>query len=321
MIYAPVIIPTLNRYDHFQKCLESLEQCVDADKTTVYIGLDYPPSEKYVDGWKRIDSYLKEKEEHHLFRELIVIRREVNCGILGEKSNGRLLHNQLKKEGYDRCIFSEDDNLFAPNFLVYMNKGLDIFYGDDDVLCICGYTHPYSLKFKDNTFFFHNVYCSAWGVGEWIHKVDEYRRWTDPKKFRDSFSLSNLMKIFKVGRRKVLIYLNLCKNYEPVPMTDYNMGVYAALNDKNVVCPKISLVRNIGCDGTGLSFHEVDREYTERMNSQPISCDTNFDFVGTGFEYYKDNRKVLRDGFIGNPSRKRVVKELVKFLLWYLKNR
>lgn len=45
MIYSPVIIPTLNRYEHFRECLESLEHCVDADKTTVYIGLDYPPSE------------------------------------------------------------------------------------------------------------------------------------------------------------------------------------------------------------------------------------------------------------------------------------
>lgn len=52
MIYSPVIIPTLNRYEHFRECLESLEHCVDADKTTVYIGLDYPPSEKHVDGWK-----------------------------------------------------------------------------------------------------------------------------------------------------------------------------------------------------------------------------------------------------------------------------
>ena len=61
--YAPVYIPTLNRYEHFKRCLESLERCTDADKTDVYVGLDYPPSEKYVAGWKKIDEYLKEKEK------------------------------------------------------------------------------------------------------------------------------------------------------------------------------------------------------------------------------------------------------------------
>ena len=56
-IYAPVIILTLNRFEKFKKCLESLEACTGADKTDVYVSLDYPPSEKYVEGWKKIDSY------------------------------------------------------------------------------------------------------------------------------------------------------------------------------------------------------------------------------------------------------------------------
>lgn len=41
--YAPVVIPTLNRYDHFKACLESLEKC----KTDVYVVLDFSPSEEY----------------------------------------------------------------------------------------------------------------------------------------------------------------------------------------------------------------------------------------------------------------------------------
>ena len=39
---APVIIPTLCRYDHFKRLMESLNKCTWADKTDVYIGLDYP---------------------------------------------------------------------------------------------------------------------------------------------------------------------------------------------------------------------------------------------------------------------------------------
>lgn len=321
MIYAPVIIPTLNRNEHFQKCLESLEHCVDADKTTVYIGLDYPPSEKYVEGWKKIDNYLKHKECNNSFYKLIVIRRNVNCGLNGDNSNTNLLYKHLKELGYDRYILSEDDNVFSPNFLLYINKGLEKFKNNNHVLCVCGYTHPYKLRFKDNTFFFHNVYCSAWGQGRWMSRVEAYNQWKNPHYFRDSFSLKNLIKMLKVGRRKVVIYLRLCMNYETVEMTDYNWGTYAVINDMNVVCPKTSLVRNIGCDGTGLSFHEVDKEYTNAMERQPISEASDFEFIGTGFEFYKENRKKLRKGFIGNPSWKQVIKELLRYFLWKLKRK
>lgn len=53
MNYAPVIIPTLNRYDHFIKCLESLEKCSGAEYTEVFVALDFPPSNKYIEGWKK----------------------------------------------------------------------------------------------------------------------------------------------------------------------------------------------------------------------------------------------------------------------------
>ena len=45
--YAPVLIPTLNRYEHLKQCLESLSKCSLAEHTEVYIALDFPPSEKY----------------------------------------------------------------------------------------------------------------------------------------------------------------------------------------------------------------------------------------------------------------------------------
>ena len=78
MIYAPVIIPTLNRYEHFCKCLESLEICTGAEYTDVYMALDYPPSDKYVDGWKKVDAFLQEKEKNNNFKSLIVYRRKEN---------------------------------------------------------------------------------------------------------------------------------------------------------------------------------------------------------------------------------------------------
>lgn len=39
---APVIIPTLCRYDHFKRLMESLNKCTWADKTDVILDLIIP---------------------------------------------------------------------------------------------------------------------------------------------------------------------------------------------------------------------------------------------------------------------------------------
>lgn len=57
--YAPVIIPTLCRYEKFRNCMETLSQCTGADKTTVYIGLDYPLNQSHVAGYQWIKKYLQ----------------------------------------------------------------------------------------------------------------------------------------------------------------------------------------------------------------------------------------------------------------------
>lgn len=46
MKYYPVLIPTLNRFQHFKECVESLAVCTHADKTELLIGLDYSPDKK-----------------------------------------------------------------------------------------------------------------------------------------------------------------------------------------------------------------------------------------------------------------------------------
>ena len=54
MKYAPIYIPTLNRFGHLKKCLESLMANSWASKTDVFIALDFPPSEKYKEGWLKV---------------------------------------------------------------------------------------------------------------------------------------------------------------------------------------------------------------------------------------------------------------------------
>lgn len=53
MTYYPVIIPTLNRFEHFKNCVESLANCTYAPETELIIGLDFPPAENTWTAGKR----------------------------------------------------------------------------------------------------------------------------------------------------------------------------------------------------------------------------------------------------------------------------
>ena len=59
MKYAPVIIPTLCRYEHFVRCVESLKKNTWAKYTDIYIGLDYPKKDSHREGYLKIKEYLQ----------------------------------------------------------------------------------------------------------------------------------------------------------------------------------------------------------------------------------------------------------------------
>ena len=84
-ICAPILIPTLNRYTHFIRLVESLKRNTWAKYTDVFVGLDYPPSEKYVEGYKCICEYLK--GDFSQFKSFNIIRRNENYGSLRNMSS------------------------------------------------------------------------------------------------------------------------------------------------------------------------------------------------------------------------------------------
>ena len=88
-----------------------------------------------------------------------------------------------------------DDNEFSPNFLDYMNKGLDKFKNNNRIYAICGYKHPIEIpdSYKAN-YFFHRA-NSAWGFGLWKNKI------------QDDFYTTSQMKDFIKNK----IYLNELK--------------------------------------------------------------------------------------------------------------
>lgn len=325
--YAPVIIPTLCRFEHFKRCLESLEQCTGAHQTEVYVGLDYPPSEKFRQGWRKIDEYLSEKETNHGFKRLTVFRRNKNCGVKGAGANSSLLVGYICSH-YDCYIITEDDNVFAPNFLAYMNQCLEKYKDNPSVIAVTGYSHP--LKWRTSpsaTVQLQNFNASAWGIGFWKKKMRMVSANISSGKMYDKAA-----EILKSNKWKdfifVAFYEYVCASIIPVDflrkiqsgrlgMTDYSMRQYLCVYDKYIVSPLISKVRNTGFDGSGIYCQNTDGLVLDNSDAwhtdfshQEIDRKDTFEIVENDPDLLKENQAIL-DKYEYRPLTQHIVAGLI----------
>lgn len=296
--YAPVYIPTLNRYEHFKRCLESLERCSGADKTDVYVGLDYPPSDKYVEGWRKIDIYLAEKEKNNGFNNLIVRRRDHNCGVGTPTSNSSLLAKEVRTVS-DRYIMTEDDNDFSPNFLEYVNWGLEKFRDDPSVFAICSCKDIETGDIRNNVFKLNTIFC-AWGYGGWFDKQDKKLKLRNHEVFKKILKSSSAFDVFSP---KVMALASL--SYQVAANTFHGDMIVSLLpeNEKWCIFPKVNKVRNWGWDGTGT--HGGTPEAFKRYSTLPIDTDEHFEpvivedlFNPVVFERFKELYKTSAKTYI-----------------------
>ncbi len=131
MIYAPIVIPTCNRLTHLKRCIASLQANSWAKHTELYLSVDYPPSEKYENGYPELCEWLSEKPKG--FKAVHIFIQPQN---LGPIKNVQFL-TDLVSNVYDRFMITEDDNEFSPNFIEYMDKCLEQYETDPSVLFVC----------------------------------------------------------------------------------------------------------------------------------------------------------------------------------------
>ncbi len=257
MVYAPVIILTLNRYEHLKRCLESLSSNTWAEMTEVYISVDYPTKEEWVDGYNKIIKYLNEKKWN--FKKVNIYIQETN---LGAPENCKFLREKAF-EKYDRVIMMEDDIETSPNFLEYMNQCLE--YGEKDEKCHCVCSWSRNLKLKEDAPYtiYKGVNFCGWGVGIWKNK---YKKMENEISFSWLDSVTDsVFKMSKLYQKKYhLFYLffnDYVLRYNPVFQykngdirpCDMIQSTYMIMNDLYAIYPVVSKCRNHGFDGTGLT--------------------------------------------------------------------
>ncbi len=303
-VYAPVIIPTLCRYDHFKRCIESLSRCTGAEYTELFIGLDYPLKKEHEDGYTQISDFISSISG---FKDVKIFKRDKNFGV---KQNVLDLKQQVAKE-YDRFIYSEDDTEFAPNFLEYMNEGLTRYKDNPDVLFICGCTMPYFVDYEGylkgyqfNSFPAKDY--NAWGTGMWFSKMP-YGCGLSKDIVLHSFKLS--YKAFKFGYSQAIDRM-IFQLEKTTQLNDVCRRLYCAFNEKYGIFPRVSKVRNWGFDGSGLNS-----DNNIKLNNV-IELDTSSEFIMDEFEIkdYSEINSFIKKMYNGSAlTRLKIMIEYVLF--------
>lgn len=271
-VYAPVLVPTLNRYDHFVRLVESLQRCKYADRTELVIGLDYPPSPKYVDGYNKIKDYISAGIDG--FKSVHVIYHKEN---VGQAANTRSIVEYAASK-YDRYISSEDDNVFAYSFLGYMNAMLERYKDSDDVIYICGYSYP--VKWIDDRnmgIVKEQSFYPAWGVATFFSKRNEVAEYYNNQYYIKDFKEKKLMlKLLRNNKFLFCHYIHNIWRRNRIVYNDLGVSLYQICKNKFCIMPVQSLVRNEGWDGSGVNCAIDDRAAGLYMNQKLNEADIDW---------------------------------------------
>lgn len=300
--YVPVIIPTLCRFEHFKRCVESLQKCVGAKETELYVGVDYPAKPSHQEGHDKIIDYLNAGLNG--FKKVVVFQHKENLGATG---NLYFLNNEVKKNHY-ASIWSEDDNFFSPNFLLFINKGLQEYRNDDNVFSVSGYGYPLKqFQGIDSYYLFPSF--SAWGVGIWYNKYENEFEKFDSLDYSRSV-LSSLSTSYVLLKRNPHVLRSLISMVEKKLLYgDTIFETIQTLEGKYSVFPTLSKSRNYGHDGSGL--HCTTGNEKLYLN-QEIDKSKQLSFeIGPG----KDNKECI---LIMREYKKKTGGSTLRIILKYL---
>lgn len=285
MKYAPILISVYNRPMHFKQCIKSLQKNKHADKSHLYIAIDAPYREEDIDGNNAVKKYAKNITN---FNKVTLFIRDTNLGIRENLSKAR---KEIFSK-YDTLIFSEDDNIFATDFLDFINRGLEVYKDREDILSVCGYNYPVEIPESYNKDVYVWKGMSAWGYGTWKEKISEVRLNNEKRALQE-------VREFLKKPKEVLKFSNIADHYLPALLTmDYQNKVngdgyiclYQYLNNMYSVFPIETKVKNIGYDGSGLNckVREDDLLTRQKINKDDVKTIFPFNLKPDG----KINKKV-----------------------------
>lgn len=292
MEIAPILVTVYNRTKHFKNCIESLKRCNMASKSHLFVAIDAPYRDLDIADNKEIIKYSNKITG---FKQITLFIRPENYGA---NKNTDLARDEIFKN-YDRLIMSEDDNIFSKNFLVIINKCLEIYNHRTDIFSVSGWNMPFNFpkNYKNEIYIWQGY--SGWGVGIWRDKwkkmdysFDKVQYWLNDK--------HHIKKIKSVSQHYYYALLEMKKNN--TIHGDGFVSSYLVENEMYSIYPRKPLTRNIGHDGMGnnkfLHTKIKNQEISNALISDfPIDIEPDKN-INNRIWWYFSNVNRLKDRFI-----------------------
>jgi hypothetical protein len=260
MSKAPIIVTVYDRPRHFRQCIEALLRNGPAKESELYVVSDAPGKPDHA---SKIDQVRAYAQSITGFKKVHLVFREENYG--GHRSALTIAQQVSAKHG--RFIFLEDDVVASPNFLDYMNDGLNYYESDKRIFSIAAYTLPiqFPKAFKSDVFFLPS-HC-PWGLATW---QDRWERVDFSAKDRYAVAMRD-RKLFKkiISSGNYIIHILRADSQGQVEAGDVRICFHQFIHDVYTVYPRVSKAMNIGLDGSGM------HSGTDKKNKYSVQADTS----------------------------------------------
>ncbi len=253
---APVVPFAFNRPEHTAKTLSALERALKSRETDLYVYIDGPRNSTDI---KAIAETRATIEEFSGFNRIFIAQRSSNLGLARNIVEG--VTEVINARG--KIIVLEDDIVVSKGFLVYMNEALLEYECDERIWHVSGYNEGIGADDEAKTFLWRVMRC--WGWGTWKNRWAQYEK--DPEKIVSQFSSRDIRRFNLDGFEK--FFDQVLANCEG-KIDTWAVFWYATIFQNNGLClnPAVSLVQNIGFDGTGVhSRIDNGKHSVSRLNS------------------------------------------------------
>jgi len=295
--FAPIIVFAYNRPDHLRRTLESLSLNPEAQESLLFIYCDGPKDAAGEEQVKSIESVRKVAREKLWCAQVVIKESERNRGLAASVIKGV---SEVVNE-YGNVIVLEDDHVTSPWFLKYMNDALAMYADANEVVCVSGYVYPVTSRLPE-TFFLRGADC--WGWATWRRGWSEFD--SDGLKLLRMLEGSGEIESFDFNG--AYPYSAMLKDQVEGKISSWAILWYASafLKNKFTLYPGVSLVQNIGVDGSG-THSGLSRKWNVRLSGKAVSVI---------HQVIKDNvfaRKKFEEFFLSlhhTPLLKRILRHL-----------
>ncbi len=289
--FSPIVQFVYNRPEHTKRTIEGLLNNKETKDSVLYIFADGPKPSATEEDREKIRQVREFIHSITGFKEVIIEESETNKGL----APSTIYACTKIFEKYSKIIVMEDDDVPNQYFLSYVNRCLDMFENDPKIWCVSGYTDTSLLPPRGDDDLFLVNRPSSWGFGTWKRCWDKV--------------------IWDLGMLESLFaHKTICKafdKWEGVDSSNMMKGLFAGrnsswairfnfaafLNKSLTILPTMSLIKNIGCDGSGT--HSGTCEFHLQMMDHEV-------IIPEEIKFDPIRNKQLHDSFVPRTLKGKV---------------